>query len=77
MKFKISSNAFNEGASIPKKHGGGWKRTGWSKRVLNSRIGRFIRITAAQSFTRRTRHSRPSKRMTSRMLPTKGGKAQV
>ena len=47
------------------KAGGGWKRTGLSKRVLKSRTGRFIMIPAAHSFTRMTRQSLPSKRMTS------------
>jgi hypothetical protein len=42
--------------------GGGWNRTGLSKRVLKSRIGRFMITTAAQSFTRTTRHNLPLKR---------------
>ena len=37
--------------------GGGWKRTGLSKRVLKSRTGRFIMTTAAHSLMRITRHS--------------------
>lgn len=44
--------------------GGGWNRTGLSKRVLKSLTGRFIMTTAAHSFTRMTRHSRLLKRMT-------------
>src|ERR1017187_974655 len=45
--------------------GGGWKRTGLSKRVLKSRTGRFIMTTAAHSFTRTMQQSLPLKRMTS------------
>jgi len=67
---------FNTGTSeleeMRKCVGGGWNRTGLSKRVLKSRTGRFIKTTAALSVTRMIKPSLPLKRITSPLRSRNG-----
>src|ERR1035437_27888 len=62
LRLRISVSALTEMRNVT---GGGWKRTCLSKRVVNSRVRRFISTTAAHSLTRITRHNLPSMRITS------------